>query len=110
MSRQLCAQLTSLDCETEDEARQLCVGLWQRALLDNVQIRLAAIQALSRLSKSYPSIRKILQRAVDVQQDGFIQEVLAERREVDIQNFNLDDICESAESLMSGKTRNVEFK
>ena len=34
MSRQLCAQLTSLNCETEEEARALCVGLWQRALLD----------------------------------------------------------------------------
>lgn len=43
MSRQLCAQLTSLNCETEDEARALCVGLWQRALLDGAQIRLAAI-------------------------------------------------------------------
>lgn len=110
MSRQLCAQLTSLSCETEEEARQLCVGLWQRALLDNVQIRLAAIQALSRLSKSYPELRKILQRAVDVQQDGFIQEVLTERKEVEIANFNLDDICESAAGLMSGEKRKVEFK
>lgn len=110
MSRQLCAQLTALSCETEEEARELCVGLWQRALLDNVQIRLAAIQALSRLARSYPGLRSVLQRAVDVQQDGFIQEVLAERKEVEIANFNLDDICDAAEGLMSGSVRKVEFK
>ena len=47
---------------------------------------------------------------MDVQQDGFIQEVLAERNDVEINNFNLDDICDAAEGLMSGEVRKIDFK
>ncbi|CAL6066045.1 Coatomer_gamma subunit [Hexamita inflata] len=110
MTKQICDQLAQLECQTEAEAKQLSVSLWQRALLDNVQVRLASIQALSRLSKQFSCLQPILQQVVAIQSDGFVSEIIRERDNTVIENFNLDDIINNSAALINQEITTLQFK
>eukprot|EP00703_Trepomonas_sp_PC1_P003023 JAP93583.1 Coatomer gamma subunit [Trepomonas sp. PC1] len=109
MTKQICSQLGQIKCNTLEEAKKLTMSLWQKALLDGVQVRLASIQALAKLGSQFDVVQKVLDQVVDVLDDGYVTEIAQQKQFDEIKNFNVDDILTNQEQILAGSCQ-IAFK